>query len=616
MADLKNFFELTSDLMGVASLEGRFQTVNAAFERMLGYHPNEIVGRSFIDLVHPDDYQESQFELVQIGYRAAAANTNTLHSDTARPDTVRFSNRCACKNGEWRQLEWTLSIVDGSLYCIGHDMTQRMDSLARYKLLADHATDIISRQTLTGDYLYVSPACYEVIGYSPEEMIGRNRYDFIHPGDVASIRSTMDRIDQQSETFSLVFRARHKAGHYVWMEAIQRKLQASDSSNTQTQTDPQAVKEVVVVARDVTKRILDQQKIQQFNQELEGRVTRRTQELEDSQSRYLELLKLEREGYARAELARATAQLYAEAVENMQVGLHIWQLKDFDDPTSLTLIATNPAAAKLIGIPVESVVNQRIAEAFPAVKNTDIPETYAGVVKSKIMVDLGEIIYGDSRVQRSIFAVKAFPLSEDCLGVAFDNITERKEAEAIRQDQAARLRILFDQSAVGLSRVSMAGEWMQVNQRLCDMLGYSMAELLGNNYRAVTHPDDLEVNQAAYKQLVDDHQPQVSYEKRYFTKSGEILWAHVTASLHKTKRGNIFGDSEDSVETESSYFIATIQDITQRKQAILALKKQKNDLVAVNMMLTNTMAQLEQRNSELDQFAYVTSHDLKAPLRA
>ena len=638
MVELTKFFELTSDLMGIVSIDGCLQVVNIAFERVLGYTHIELQDRPLLDLVHPADTANTQAQIAQI-----LADRST---------TVCFTNRCRCKSGEWRQLEWTISMENALLYCVGHDITNRMDNLARYKLLADHATDIISRQTITGEYLYVSPACYEVLGYHPNELIGRSRYEFIHLEDAKRIQSTITQIDQQPETFSLVFRARHRAGHYIWMEATQRKLYRAnyfdeyrvtkqtsrDFSETPAvinqqvthqpanpdldelerssqQPSLQAVSEIIVVARDITKRVLAQQKVQQFNAELEEKVAFRTQELEASQERYQELLKIERAGYARAELAKETARLYAETVEIMQVGLYIWRLADAEDPASLTMVATNPAASRLTGIPMEDVVGRQILDVFPALAGTDILETYAGVVRSKMMVDLGDISYGDHRVKSGTFAVKAFPLAEDCVGISFDNITKRREAEAIRLDQAAQLKILFDQSAVGLGRVSLKGEWIQVNQRLCDMLGYSMPDLLGKNYRTITHSEDLGISQKTYEQLMYQKLPQISYEKRYLTQTGDVLWAYVTVSAsHEDSFCAL--EQDNSNHLDSSYFIVTVQDITQRKQAVTALKRQKNDLMTVNLRLTKTLSQLKQRNDELDQFAYVTSHDLKAPLRA
>lgn len=191
--------------------------------------------------------------------------------------------------------------------------------------------------------------------------------------------------------------------------------------------------------------------------------------------------------------AEADVQLYVAAVQNMQVGLHIWQLEEKEDGSDcLRLVATNPAAHASTGIPeTAAIVGKTMAEVFPATVETDIPATYAQIARSGQGRDLGEVSYEDSRVKKSIFSVKAFPLPGRCVGIAFENITERKR-----------------------------------------------------------------------------------YEQRH-------------------------------VEQEAAL-----------KSANIALQHQKDDLLTVNMMLTDTMAMLEQRNQELDQFAYVTSHDLKAPLRA
>jgi two-component system cell cycle sensor histidine kinase/response regulator CckA len=139
------------------------------------------------------------------------------------------------------------------------------------------------------------------------------------------------------------------------------------------------------------------------------------------------------------ERKRAETELrrYADVFRNMQVGLNVWCLQDRDDLRSFKLISTNPAAAHSLGVRTEDVLGKRMDEAFPHMLDTDLPRIYREVVLSGEGRDLGEVhaLYGEMTTD-GVFAAKVFPLPGDCVGVAFENITEHRRLEdQLRQSQ-------------------------------------------------------------------------------------------------------------------------------------------------------------------------------------
>lgn len=126
--------------------------------------------------------------------------------------------------------------------------------------------------------------------------------------------------------------------------------------------------------------------------------------------------------------AEKTIQLYADIVKNVPIGLNIWRLDDLDNPKSLRLLDANPAACSLTGVPMTQLRGLTFLEVFPGVSDTDLA-SYAEVARSRKAKDIGEIQYQDERMAPAYWAVKAFPLPDNCVALVFENVTERRQQE-------------------------------------------------------------------------------------------------------------------------------------------------------------------------------------------
>src|SRR5262249_58747493 len=105
-----------------------------------------------------------------------------------------------------------------------------------------------------------------------------------------------------------------------------------------------------------------------------------------------------------------------------------------------------------------------------------------------------------------------------------------KRIEMLR-DSGARFRATFENAAVGIARVAPDGCWLEVNQRLCDIVGYTRNELMTKTFGDITHPDDLESDWNQARRLLAGGVAQYSKGERYYRQDGPIMWANLTASL-------------------------------------------------------------------------------------
>ena len=143
---------------------------------------------------------------------------------------------------------------------------------------------------------------------------------------------------------------------------------------------------------------------------------------------------------------------------------------------------------------------------------------------------------------------------------------ERRHAELALQDSEERFRATFFQAAVGITQANLSGEFRLVNDRICEILGYSRAELLSLNFLQITHPDHREACVHAIEGLLSGEISSYSTEKRFLRKNGTAVWARVNVSLVRDQNN------------EPLYFIGVMEDSTERIQAESALRESEQRL--------------------------------------
>jgi PAS domain S-box-containing protein len=148
-----------------------------------------------------------------------------------------------------------------------------------------------------------------------------------------------------------------------------------------------------------------------------------------------------------------------------------------------------------------------------------------------------------------------------------DAAAARDASEEAFCESETRFRATFEQAAVGIAHVATDGRWLRVNQKLCDIVGYSREELLTKTFQDITHPDDVDADLGYMQQMLVGQIKTYSKEKRYFRKDGSLVWVALTVSPVCEDPG------------KPNYFISVVEDITKRKQAEEQLQRSRFVLI-------------------------------------
>jgi PAS domain S-box-containing protein len=185
------------------------------------------------------------------------------------------------------------------------------------------------------------------------------------------------------------------------------------------------------------------------------------------------------------------------------------------------------------------------------------------------------------------------------------DITERKHREERLRVSEEAFRGNFESAAIGMALFDEHGKWLKVNDKVCEIFGYSQEEITELTFHEITHPEDLNEHLRLLDELIKNKRQHYQIEKRYFHKNGGIVHVLLAVSMVKDKEGKVL------------YFISQIIDITQKKKTEQKLKEAISNLQGilqaskqVSIIATDPTGEITMFNSGAEKLLGYKSEEL------
>ena len=382
-----------------------------------------------------------------------------------------------------------------------------------YQDLVEHSQDLLCIHDLAGRLLAINPAPARLLGYSVEELLQIPMRELVPPKARAKFGAYLAEIERMGEARGLLEVMTRSGELRVWEFHNTLRTEGVDSPIVRG------------IAHDVTE------------QKRKEKLLRETSEHLFSEARENERI------IGELELFRTLVDNCNDAVEVV-------------DPKTLRFLDVNQKACWSLGYSREELLSLTVLDIDPKVTAA------SGAKIAEELRNAGSLVVESEhrRKDGSVFPVevsmKWVGLDREYVVAIAHDLTERKQAEALFQASENRYRAIHDRSPVGICWVdSASGRFLGVNQKYCEIVGRTEADLLGRDFQSITHPDDLAENCAQLRRLVNGETQHYTMEKRYIRPDGSVRWAEVS----------IVAMSAEGCK--SVWNMAIVQDVTERKRA-------------------------------------------------